>query len=95
MKLFFDWDLGNIKKSELKHGILVAESESIFNDNNKLVFDDIKHSISEKRYICIGKSNENRVLFCYFTIRGIKMRIIGIRIANRKEKALYEKGLEK
>ena len=55
----------------------------------------LKHSISEKRYICIGKSNENRVLFCYFTIRGIKMRIIGIRIANEKKKHCMKKRIGK
>ncbi len=87
----FEWDLGNIMKSELKHHITASEAESIFNDKGMIVFFDPKHSEDEDRYICIGKSNANRILFVSFTFRGIDLvRIISSRIANKKERSIYE-----
>jgi len=38
MALKFEWDLGNIMKSEIKHSISVAEAESVFNDPNNVIF---------------------------------------------------------
>ena len=87
----FEWDLGNIMKSELKHHISALEAESIFDDLEMIVFFDPKHSRQEYRYICIGKSDLNRILYVSFTFRGIDIvRVISSRIANKKERSIYE-----
>ena len=93
--LDFDWNFGNIRKSEMKHGIIANEAESVFSDIDKLTFDDLKHSEEEFRYICIGKSKLDRILYCYFTYRETKIRVIGIRPANKREKNIYEQTRER
>jgi uncharacterized DUF497 family protein len=87
----FEWDLGNLLKSELKHNISAFEAESVFADPKMVVFFDPKHSKEEYRYICIGKSYLNQILFASFTFREVDLlRVISIRKANKKETAIYE-----
>lgn len=89
--LSFDWDLWNIQKNELKHGVSALEAESCFCDIKHILGPDLKHSIgNEKRYLLYAKSMENRILMIGFTIRRSKMRIITARPASKKERLIYE-----
>lgn len=45
----------------------------------------------EERFILIGKTKKERVLFVVFTKRETRIRIISARDLNRKEGILYEK----
>lgn len=47
------------------------------------------HSGKEERFIILGRTKEERLLFVVFTIRDKKVRIISTRDINRKEKQLY------
>ena len=87
----FLWDKGNKEKNFKKHQVTDSESEEIFFDENKKIFKDKLHSGREERFIVLGKTNKNRLLFVVFTIRNEKIRIISARDINRKEKKLYEK----
>ena len=92
MKLLkFDWDIWNINKNEEKHGVSRLEAESAFFDPQIKIFEDIKHSMSEKRYIAYAQSLENRVLMIGFTIGTEHIRIITARTASKKERYFYEK----
>lgn len=86
----FEWDKGNIDKSYQKHGTTPKETEELFLDEDVLLLEDVKHSQKEERYIAIGQTAENKVLFTVFTIRDNKMRIISARRANKKERRRYE-----
>lgn len=89
-ELRFDWDQWNIQKNELKHGVSPLEAESVFFDESLKIFDDLKHSsLHEKRFVCFGKSNENRVLMVGFTIRRSEVRVITARPASKNERAVY------
>ena len=68
----FEWDKGNATKSLLKHGISNAEAESVFEDKKRVVYEDLKHSANEKRYISIGESWFERLLVVCFTYRAVK-----------------------
>lgn len=87
----FQWDRGNIDKNFTKHNITPNESEEAFLDQNLKTYDDIEHSQKEKRYIAIGKSKSKNVLYIVFTIRNSQIRVISARIANTKERKIYEK----
>ena len=89
--LDFDWDEWNTNKNEEKHGVSRFEAESVFFDANIVIFEDLKHSQIEKRYIAFGTSHENRILMIGFTVRRNKIRIITARPASKKEKSVYEK----
>lgn len=86
----FEWDRGNADKSYKKHGVSPSEAEESFLDEKALILKDIKHSKKEKRYILIGKTLEEKILFIVFTLRRKKIRIISVRKANRKEINKYE-----
>ncbi len=89
--LEFDWDDWNSNKNEEKHGVSRLEAESAFFDPQIKIFEDIKHSTSEKRYIAYAQSLENRILIIGFTMRSNKVRIITARTASKKERSFYEK----
>ena len=87
----FDWNQGNIDKSYKKHGITPNEAEDVFLDINIAIEKDIKHKEVESRYIAIGKTMQEKLLFVVFTFRNNMIRVISARKANKKERRLYEK----
>ena len=76
MSYIFEWDNGNSSKSLEKHGISNLEAETVFADPNRYISVDYKHSVAEERYVCIAKSELERLLFVVFTKRGQYTRII-------------------
>ena len=87
----FEWDKGNIDKNLKKHDVPNQEAEEVF-FNKPIVFsEDKKHSTTEKRYMIWGKTNKNRVLTIFFTIRNNKVGVISARDMHKKERSEYEK----
>lgn len=89
----FEWDKGNKDKSWLKHLVTDHECEEVFFDSQKRILKDAIHSNRESRYILIGQTKKQRVLFIIFTIRKDKIRIISARDLNKKERSLYEQSV--
>ncbi|MBI2263190.1 BrnT family toxin [Candidatus Berkelbacteria bacterium] len=87
----FEWDNGNKDKNLIKHRVTDEECEEVFFDEEKKVLRDIPHSDKEERYIFLGKTKTQRLLFVVFVIRNNKIRIISGRAVNKKERSLYEK----
>ncbi|MEK7510009.1 MAG: BrnT family toxin [Patescibacteria group bacterium] len=88
-RIEFEWDKGNIDKNLIAHGVKNEECEEVFFDPNKRVLRDLIHSDQEKRYIIIGETKKQRVLFIVFAVRKMKVRIISARDLNKKELHLY------
>ena len=87
----FQWDAGNIDKNS-KHNVQDREIEEVFFDTKKVLAHDVFHSTRhENRYILLGKTKNNRVLYTVFTIRAGQIRVISSRDLNNKEVHLYEK----
>jgi|SRR3972149_3049911 len=96
MKIFnrpleFQWDRGNIGKN-LKHKVKDKEVEEPFFDRKRKIYKDILHSKKEERYILIGKTKKERLLYTVFTIRDSVVRVISSRDINKREVQMYEKG---
>ncbi|MBU1088602.1 BrnT family toxin [Patescibacteria group bacterium] len=87
----FQWDKGNKDKNLLKHDVSLEEIEQSFFDSHKKQFEDKLHSKNENRYILIGKTRKNRILFIIYTIRKNKIRVISARDLNKRRYYLYEK----
>jgi len=87
----FDWDAGNERKNQDKHGVSKYEAEQVFFNTPLLLLDDEKHSESEQRLHAFGKTDAARLLHVTFTIRKNKVRVISARDMHRKEKKVYEK----
>ncbi len=63
----------------------------MFTDPFALTFDDPDHSVDENRFITIGTSAKNRVVFLAHVDRGEdRIRIISARVATRSESHAYE-----
>lgn len=93
--LGFEWDVGNIEKSYEKHGITPKEAEKVFLDENLQVERDVQHQEIEERFVAIGKIQENKTLFVVFTLRKDRVRVISARIADKKERSIYDKEIKK
>lgn len=87
----FDWDEYNTGKNVLSHNVSQAEAEEIFFHTPLLVFDDLKHSVSERRLLLYGSTTVGRQLTAAFTIRGKRIRVISVRDMSRTERRVYEK----
>ena len=87
----FEWDEGNSDKNQLKHKVTNKEAEELFFDKSRQIYKDVFHSQTEERYIILGKTNQGRLLYCIFTWRKEKIRIISVRDINKREAGLYEK----
>jgi len=90
----FDWDKGNKYKNWISHEVTWKEAEEAFYDEKRIIFEDVKHSKIEKRYILFGEIKGGGKLFIAFTMRGKHeemIRIISARTLKRKEAKIYEK----
>jgi hypothetical protein len=87
--LGFDWDEGNLKKNEIKHGVTVRECEDVF-CNQPFVRSDTQHSQTEQRFAAFGETNRGRLLAISFTVRDRTIRVISARDQSRKERREYE-----
>lgn len=86
----FEWDRGNAGKNR-KHGIEDPECEEVFFDPDKVILKDTLHSNNEERFILLGQTKKERLLFVAFTKRKGGIRVISARDINKKERGLYEK----
>jgi uncharacterized protein len=86
----FEWDNGNKGKNFLKHKVKDEECEEVFFDYKKKILIDKIHSGKEERYLLIGKTKKQKLIFLVFTIRKNKIRVISARDLNKKEYKLYE-----
>jgi hypothetical protein len=90
----FDWDGGNRAKC-LKHGLTIADIESVLATGETFIVPDRKNSEYEPRYIAIGRTRGGRYAFVVFTPRQRNDRTvwrpISARYMHRKEIARYEK----
>lgn len=77
MHVEFDWDISKEEANIEKHGISFTEAVECFRDPKGVQVVDVKHSVGEKRYYWVGKSESGRVLTTWFTKRGTTIRIIG------------------
>jgi uncharacterized DUF497 family protein len=86
----FDWDEGNTDKNLITHNVENWECEQVFFNQPLLVLDDLRHSMTEKRWAAFGKTDAGRLLMVVFAKRQDLIRVISARDMNRKERGFYE-----
>ena len=50
----FEWDENKNSENVAKHKVSFTKAQDAFFDVNRIILEDVKHSVSEKRYFCIG-----------------------------------------
>ena len=87
----FNWDSGNIHKSQDKHDVSAAESEQVFFNQPLMLVEDVQHSQAELRFHAFGVTDSNRQLHITFTVRaeGTLIRVISARDMSVRERKWY------
>ena len=84
---YFDWDENKRKYNLEKHGIDFMDAIEIFDDLNRIEFENIRRG--EIRVQVIGMAYDI-VLFLVYTLRGRVKRIISVRRASKNERKAYD-----
>jgi len=71
----FEWDENKKSINTKKHGVSFQEVQDAFIDPKRVILKDVKHSKDEKRFFCIGMT-ENGIATVRFTMRDNNIRII-------------------
>ena len=91
MGLRFEWDEKKNLLNRRKHGVSFPEAQTVFHDEQAIVFDDPDHSADEARFLLLGLSLRLRVLLVCHCFRESEsvIRIISARKATKTERAVY------
>jgi uncharacterized DUF497 family protein len=88
--IVFEWYPPKERSNLEKHKVSFQEASTIFADRNILELPDREHSEEELRFIGIGRSDRDRLLFVNFTARSHRIRIISARRVQSWERREYE-----
>ncbi len=94
MALSFQWDAAKAHSNQSKHGVSFEEAATVFGDTLSLTISDPLHSEDEDRNVTIGYSNRRRLLVVVHAERGDAIRIISARLAEPRERRVYETGTD-
>lgn len=82
-----EFDRGKNIANVAKHGVDMSAAAE-FDFETAVTWTDTRQSYGETRTIAVGLI-ANRLHVLVFTMRGLKLRVISLRKANRKESAAY------
>jgi uncharacterized DUF497 family protein len=88
----FAWDPNKSASNLKKHGVSFEEAATVFGDPLSETFDDPDHSVGERRFVIVGRSKHDRLLFISHSDDGQTVRIISARELTRSETKEYEEG---
>lgn len=83
----FEWDLAKNEVNQQKHEIAFEDVVELFG-RKTLEFEDNRKNYGETRMIAYGEV-QGLLLCVVYTWRGQNRRIISARIANERERSLY------
>ncbi len=86
---YFEWDEEKDSANQAKHGVSFEAAKQAFLDPRRVIAEDSRHMVHEKRYFCFGEV-EGGILTVRFTCRHNRIRIYGAGYW-RKGKTIYEK----
>jgi uncharacterized DUF497 family protein len=90
MDIEFKWDPIKEEANIRNHGVTFTEAATAFADPLSITVPDPRHSITEERYVLVGRSNRGRLLAVMHTDRGEYIRIISARLVTSHERREYE-----
>ena len=84
----FEWDSKKAAANATKHGVQFADAVAVLDDGSAVTIPD-DDSDDEERWVTIGRDAFDRLLVVVYTWRGMNIRLISAREANRRERADY------
>ena len=86
----FEWEDDKAASNLRKHGVGFDEASTALLDPFALTVFDDTHTVTEDRWLTIGRSMSSRLLLVVSTERDQGTRIISARKANASERQAYE-----
>jgi uncharacterized DUF497 family protein len=86
----FEWDEDKNRKNLAKHGIAFQDVLAVFSSREALTLEDRRREYGESRYIVLCPL-EKVLVHVTYTVRGVRIRLISARRANRRETRDYER----
>ena len=91
----FEWDDAKDRSNQVKHGVSFVEAQRLFEcSDNYLEIFDAEHSETEDRFIAIGPIDRGIVVVVYTEREEDLIRIIGARLADKRERDLYRSHMD-
>lgn len=72
----FEWDEDKDKINQARHSVSFQEARKAFEDQDRIIVEDLAHSQTEQRYFCLGQVGQG-ILTVRFTYRNGHIRIFG------------------
>ena len=91
MEIRFEWDATKARANSRKHGVTFEDTQSVFLDEQAILFYDDEHSEWEDRFLLLGRSQHLHLeLVCHCERdEGGLIRIISARKATSAETSHY------
>jgi uncharacterized DUF497 family protein len=89
-RLNFEFDPAKAAGNLKKHGVSFDEAVTVFDDPLSSTLPDDQHSEDEHRFITVGLSSKQRLLFVVYTETDSRIRLIGARPTTATEREQYE-----
>ncbi len=86
----FEYDPRKAATNLRKHRVSFDEAATVFADPLRSILRDDEHSLDEQRFITVGYSTGDRILFVVYTESDSSVRLIGARVATATERKQYE-----
>ena len=86
----FEWDSEKAALNLERHRISFEEAATAFGDPLSITIGDPDHSEAEGRYVLLVMTFRGRLVIVVHTDRGENVRLIGARLANRRQRQSYE-----
>ncbi len=90
MQYNFEWDIRKAKENQQKHRVAFERASQLFTDPFAISVYDEEHSVSEDRWITIGKDGNNVTLVVVHTFRVIDDNTCTIRIISARRATINE-----
>lgn len=92
----FEWDETKAQSNLKKHSVSFEEAESVFYDEQALIYYDPDNSEGEDRFLLLGTSFKLKQLVVCHCLRDddSKIRIISARKADKRESKAYREGMK-
>jgi hypothetical protein len=88
----FRWSPEKHAANLRRHGVGFIEAMSVFGDPLSLAIPDPAHSVGEQRWLLLGSGSRGQLLVVAHAEDGDEIRIISVRRATKRERAMYEEG---
>jgi hypothetical protein len=85
----FEWDAGKARASLRKHGVDLADTVAVFEDERGLTMRDELTAVDEQRYLTMGTDMRGRILVVAYTWRESRIRLFSARRATASERQPY------